>query len=288
MAKDLANFVPVLFRHLLLIQLCIYHSVVWFHIGESFVTKWARIVFRSVLIEAMTVHGMATSHEDNRFRRTVQVQAANRTVRIQALFETFVVLCVIPANTSITPPAVEVVLPKALAEAANAALGAMVDGLVRSVIVKLADCTKVPRKVGIATYAGAGNRLNLAAEHTHDLLSLKSIHLMANLVSCMTLSAHNPRRTTFCFKFAIAWIMLAAQQEVACLWVPDIGFRCVGFLHLELFFPSVIQALLVLKILAGLNGLRKLCFLGTRECGILANLSNEPLNVIDGFNFLFI
>lgn len=89
------------------------------------------------------MHGVTTTHEDDGIGRGEKIQTTNRTISIERLFVTNMFLLIFERDARIATVAMVIVKADALTNATDLTLGTMIDRLSWSVIVKLADGTKV-------------------------------------------------------------------------------------------------------------------------------------------------
>lgn len=162
---------------------------------------------------------MATFEEHHRSDGGEKILSADRAIRLELLWVADVLsgLLVIAAPTSIAVKGVDA----ELAHATDAALGAMVDGLLLRIgaIPEIADEAGVSGERGLRfvvwTFWIAANEsfgLHFAALHAHDGLGFKAIDLVL-LLLIMTQATGVELATALGFDLAAADIMLAAQHS---------------------------------------------------------------------------
>mmetsp|Transcript_8705 Transcript_8705/g.21691 ORF Transcript_8705/g.21691 Transcript_8705/m.21691 type:complete len:351 (-) Transcript_8705:398-1450(-) len=154
-------------------------GVVLLHVGEALAADGAGVVvIFGVLVEAAGVHGVAAAHEDDGEDRGEEELAADGAVGLERVFEALVLGAGGEGDAGVALVAMEVVDANALANSADATAIAVVDVLVRGVVVEVARPAKVLCKSDVAGATVLANGLDIAALHAQHLLGCKAVDLV--------------------------------------------------------------------------------------------------------------
>mmetsp|Transcript_10262 Transcript_10262/g.31374 ORF Transcript_10262/g.31374 Transcript_10262/m.31374 type:complete len:227 (-) Transcript_10262:370-1050(-) len=182
-AEDLLSQRGKFFGHLLQSDDLVHVPVVLRNVRDALETERAPKVLLCVLFVAVRVHGVAAVQEHARLRGGEEVLAADRTVHLQAVFETLVVLLGAQVYARIALVAVEDIDARTFSHPADAAAIAVVDVLSGVVIVQPAMTAKVPCKLYPAAAAPLRHRLHLLTLLAHHSVDGKPVdEMVAGLV----------------------------------------------------------------------------------------------------------
>lgn len=143
MAVDLSGVRIVFWRHALALEEPVDVSVVGSHVPQGLEACGALVRSPGMLLVTIVVNGVATPHEDDRSGRGEHKLVADGAIGLEIPLNTSVLPLQCNTQTHVTCVAVEKVLAKSPANAADPALVTMVDVLPLVIIPKLAYITVV-------------------------------------------------------------------------------------------------------------------------------------------------
>lgn len=131
-----------------------------------------------MLLVARVMDTVPATHENDSLRRRKHVLATDGAVTVHRSFDADVLIAQIHANADVADFAMEKVFARALADAADAAVVAVVDRLFRVVVPELAHVAVIGGGFFAAVSAVVGGGLGGSAEHAEHVSCLSPLQVV--------------------------------------------------------------------------------------------------------------